>query len=165
MLSTRDLFVKLPAIAMLALAAACGGADEAETAATTDEAAPAVVAEPAAPAAGEGAAAATPTGEVVEVRMVTTMNGASGVFEPQNITVKPGTTIRWVMADGQAAHNVSFTQAQGNPAGWTPPADSPYLTQAGQSFDLVVDWPAGIYNYVCVPHAATGMVGTVTVEG
>lgn len=163
MLSTRDLFVKLPAIAVLALAAACGG-EEADTAATTDEAAPAVVAEPAAPATGEGATTATPTGDVVEVRMVTTQNGASGMFEPQNITVKRGTTVRWVMADGQAAHNVSFTQGQGNPAGWTPPADSPYLTQAGQTFDLTIDWPAGTYNYVCVPHAATGMVGTVTVE-
>jgi plastocyanin len=71
--------------------------------------------------------------------------------------------IRFVQADNGAAHNVSFRMAQGNPAGFQPPADSPYYTTEGQSYEVKVDWENGTYNYVCVPHMATGMTGSVTV--
>ena len=161
----RDL-MKLPAIALLALAAACGGGEQASTtedATTATQGADATVTQ--SPEAAEKTAP-TPAaqGNVVEVRMVTTQGGASGQFEPAQITVKKGDVIRWVMADAQAAHNVSFTQGQNNPAGFTPPADSPYLNQAGQTFEVTVDWAPGTYNYVCVPHVSTGMVGAVTVQ-
>jgi plastocyanin len=160
---TRDL-MKLPAIALLALTAACGGGDQqaanteapaqgTETAAPAPEATPAVAA---APAAGG-------TGTVHDVKMVTTQNGASGQFEPATITVKRGDRIRWTMADGQAPHNVSFSLAQGNPAGFTPPADSPLYTQQGQNFEVPADWAPGTYNYVCMPHAGMGMRGSITV--
>jgi plastocyanin len=165
---------KLPILGLLALAAACGGGDEADDTAattTTDTAAmsgtPTVTttpsAEPAAPTAG---APATPDagGQVHEVRMVTTQGGAAGQFEPATITVKKGDVIRWTMADGSAVHNVSFTSAQGNPAGFTPPADSPMYTQAGQTFEVKVDWAPGTYHFVCVPHSMMGMTGTVTVQ-
>jgi plastocyanin len=164
---------KLPILGLLALAAACGGGDEAEPAvATTTEntaasGTPTVTttpsATPAAPAAG---APVTPDagGQVHEVRMVTTQGGASGEFQPKTLTVKKGDVIKWVMADGQAVHNVSFTMAQGNPGGFTPPADSPMYTQAGQSFELKVDMAPGTYNYVCVPHSMMGMTGSITVQ-
>jgi plastocyanin len=158
----RDL-MKVPAIALLALAAACGGGDE--QAATTDTAAQGT--ETAAPVTETVPAAApapaTGTGTVHDVKMVTTQNGASGVFEPATITVKRGDRIRWTMADGQAPHNVSFTMAQGNPGGFTPPADSPLYTQAGQTFEVPADWAPGTYNYVCMPHAGSGMRGSITV--
>jgi plastocyanin len=169
-MSTRDL-MKLPAVALLALAAACGGGsqDSADTAATSGDAAAAsnvdatstqspaaAEATPPAPAAG---------GNVVEIKMVTTQGGASGTFEPANVTVKQGDVIRWVMADGSAAHNVSFSMAQGNPSGFSAPADSPYLSASGQTFEVKVDnWAAGTYNYVCVPHQGMGMKGTITVQ-
>lgn len=165
---------KLPILGLLALAAACGGGDKTDdTAATTTtdgtaaSGTPTVTttpsATPAAPAAG---APVTPDagGQVHEVRMVTTQGGASGQFEPATINVKKGDVIRWTMADAQAVHNVSFSQAQGNPGGFTPPADSPMYTQAGQAYELKVDWNAGTYNYVCVPHAMMGMTGSVTVQ-
>ncbi|HEY0019688.1 MAG TPA: plastocyanin/azurin family copper-binding protein [Longimicrobium sp.] len=163
---------KLPILGLLALAAACGGGDETEQAATTTEntaasGTPTVTttpsATPAAPAAG---APVTPDagGQVHEVRMVTTQGGASGEFQPKTLTVKKGDVIKWVMADGQAVHNVSFTMAQGNPGGFTPPADSPMYTQAGQSFELKVDMAPGTYNYVCVPHSMMGMTGSITVQ-
>ncbi len=163
---------KLPILGLLALAAACGGGGETEQAATTTDntaasGTPTVTTTPsAAPAAPAAGAPVTPDagGHVHEVRMVTTQGGASGVFEPATINVKKGDVIKWVMADGQAVHNVSFTQAQGNPGGFTPPADSPMYTQAGQSFELKVDWNPGTYNYVCVPHAMMGMTGSVTVQ-
>ncbi|HEX5869087.1 MAG TPA: plastocyanin/azurin family copper-binding protein [Longimicrobium sp.] len=163
---------KLPILGLLALAAACGGGDNTETADTATTDAPAAsgtptvtTTTPAAPAPAAGAPV-TPDagGQVHEVRMVTTQGGASGQFEPATITVKKGDVIRWTMADGSAVHNVSFSQGQGNPAGFTPPADSPMYTQAGQSFELKVDMAPGTYNYVCVPHAMMGMKGSVTVQ-
>ncbi|HYW12945.1 MAG TPA: plastocyanin/azurin family copper-binding protein [Longimicrobium sp.] len=171
-MSIRDLN-KLPIVALLALTAACGGGGE--QAPATTENAPAASGTPtvempaetttpaAAPAAG---ATVTPDagGQVHEVKMVSTQGGASGEFQPKTLNVKKGDVIRWVMADGTVMHNVSFTQADGNPAGFAAPADSPYLTQAGQSFEYKVDLAAGTYNYVCVPHEAMGMLGSITVS-
>jgi plastocyanin len=163
---------KLPLVGLLALAAACGGGGETEQAATTEQA-PAASATPTvtttgtpAPTTPVGGQSVTPDagGQVHEVRMVTTQNGASGEFQPKTINVKKGDVIRWVMADGQVPHNVSFTMAQNQPAGFTAPADSPFLTTAGQTFEVKVDWNPGTYNYVCQPHMATGMVGSVTVS-
>ncbi len=158
---------KLPVLGLLAFAAACGGGDQ--QAATTDAppvaGSPTVDIAPSQPAAGTEGAALTPDEgrQVIEIRMVTTQGGASGVFEPAQVTVRRGDVIRWIQADAGAAHNVSFRMAQGNPGGFQAPADSPYYTQEGQSYDVKVDWAAGTYNYVCVPHLATGMGGSVTV--
>lgn len=163
---------KLPILGLLALAAACGGGgDNNEPAASADTGTAATgtptvtTTTPSTPAPAAGAPV-TPDagGQVHEVRMVTTQGGASGQFEPAQITVKKGDVIRWTMADGQAVHNVSFSQGQNNPAGFTPPADSPMYTQQGQTYELKVDWNAGTYNYVCVPHAMMGMTGSVTVQ-
>lgn len=162
---------KLPILGLLALAAACGGGDTAETADTTTTDAPAASGTPTvtttAPVAPAPAAGAPVTpdagGQVHEVKMVTTQGGASGEFQPKTLTVKKGDVIRWTMADGSAVHNVSFTAAQGNPAGALP-ADSPMYTQAGQSYEIKVDMAPGTYNYVCVPHSMMGMTGSVTVQ-
>ena len=163
---------KLPVVGLLVLAAACGGGDNTEQAATTEGAAPASgtptvqMDSPAATATPAGGATVTPDagGQVHEVKMVTTQNGASGEFQPATINVKKGDVIRWTMADGQVPHNVSFSMAQNQPAGFTAPADSPFLTQQGQTFELKIDWNPGTYNYVCMPHMATGMAGSVTVS-
>ena len=165
---------KLPILGLLALAAACGGGGgDTETAANTTDTAvtsgtPTVTTTPAAAPAAPSTTGAPVTpdagGQVHEVRMVTTQNGASGQFEPATINVKKGDVIRWTMADAQAVHNVSFSQAQGNPAGFTAPPDSPMYTQEGQSYELKVDMNPGTYNYVCVPPVTTGMVGAVTVQ-
>lgn len=159
---------KLPVIGLIAFAAACGGGDQEQAAATdttTATGTPTVTTtQQPAPTTPGAPVTPDPGGQVHEVRMVTTQNGASGVFEPAQITVRRGDVIRWVMADGQAVHNVSFSQAQGNPAGFTPPPDSPMYTQEGQSFELKIDWAPGTYNYVCVPHAMMGMTGSVTVQ-
>ena len=148
---------KLPIMGLIALAAACGGGDDAADTATTDTATTT-----AGPSTGT---TTTPAGDAVVVQVTTTANGASGTFEPQNVTVRRGQTIRWVIQPGPvvAAHNVSFATAQGNPAGFTPPADSPYLQNPGDQFEMAVDLPAGTYHYTCTPHATLGMNGTITV--
>lgn len=162
---------KLPILGLLAFAAACGGGDQnqqaagnTETAAPAQSGTPTVEIAPTAQAAQGAPVTPDAGGQVHTVQMVTTQGGASGEFQPKTISVKKGDVVRWVMADAQAAHNVSFSQAQGNPAGFTPPPDSPIYAQQGQTFELKVDWNPGTYNYVCVPHAMTGMVGSVSVQ-
>lgn len=169
-MSIRDLN-KLPLVAVLALAAACGGGDE--KAATTDTTTAAASGTPTVQMDTPAATTTTPApgasvtpdagGQVHEVQMVSTQGGASGEFQPKTLTVKRGDVVRWTMADGTVMHNVSFSQADSNPAGFTPPADSPFLTQQGQTYELKIDFAPGTYNYVCVPHEMMGMVGSITV--
>lgn len=169
-MSIRDLN-KLPLVALMALAAACSGGNEQAAPATTDSSTPAPSGTPTVempanntvtPTAG---ATATPDagGQVHEVKMVTTQGGAAGEFQPKTITVKKGDVIRWTMAESGIPHNVSFAQGDNNPAGFTPPADSPLYTNAGETYELKIDMAPGTYNYACVPHKMMGMVGSITV--
>src|SRR5689334_5593103 len=92
----RSFLAQLPVLGLVALAAACGGdkgsgggaaATPADTTTTAAAPAPAPTPAPAAPASGN----------VVEVHMVTTQNGASGEFQPSTVTAKKGDTIRFIV--------------------------------------------------------------------
>lgn len=146
---------KLPVLGLVAALAACGGGDSSEQTAE-------VSSTPATPAAEAPAAAAPTTGTVIEVHMRTTSGGATGVYEPAEITAKPGDVIRFIN-DGGAAHNASFPPAE-NPSGVTLPPPGPLLVQAGATYDVPVTFPAGEYTFVCDPHAAMGMKGKLTVS-
>jgi plastocyanin len=76
------------------------------------------------------------------------------------LTVKRGDVVRFVLESG--VHNVSFPADQ-NVAGVKLPEASPYLQVPGQTYDLLIDLPAGEYTYHCDPHAILGMVGKLTV--
>lgn len=149
--------LKASVLGLLAFAAACGGGEQTDT----QPAGGTATAEPAAaPAAAPAQAGAT--GQVHTVRMLTTQGGASGVFEPAEITVKKGDTVRWVQETSGAAHNVSFAPAINQGMSNLPP-QSPYLTTAGQTHELVVNMEPGAYNYQCDPHAMMGMVGKMNI--
>lgn len=84
-------------------------------------------------------------------------------FEPSAISASAGDTLRFTMS-GMMPHNVEFRA--------TPPGaalgaakSGPYLAKAGDSYDLILDarFPAGEYQFVCVPHEALGMKATLTV--
>ncbi|HET6230460.1 MAG TPA: plastocyanin/azurin family copper-binding protein [Longimicrobiaceae bacterium] len=157
MSSFKRELLKLPALGLIVLAAACGGGDKAGSG------------EQAAPAADTGTAAAAPAaaapaaaGNTIEVKMVTTQSGAAGQFQPSEITAKKGDVIHFV-SDGGAQHNVDFTAAE-NPGAANLPAPSPYLAAPGQSYDLQVTMDAGTYKFQCDPHAPMGMKGTLTVQ-
>lgn len=109
----------------------------------------------------EAAVAAAPeaTGTVIEVKMITDDKG--NYFEPANITAKQGDVLRFTLVSG--VHNVSFPAASNAGAGALPEA-SPYLQLPGQTHDLAVTVAAGEYAFQCDPHAALGMVGTLTVQ-
>lgn len=159
---TRDSLIKLPVMGMLAFAAACGGGDQAANDAAVPATDATVAAVPATPAADASAPAPAGQGQVHEVKMVTTMGGASGVFEPAEITVKKGDIVRFI-TDGAAPHNAAFP-ASDNPSGATLPAATPYLAQAGQTADVQIGMEPGSYTYQCDPHAAMGMKGKITVQ-
>ena len=141
---------QLPALSLLVLSAACGGQGEAAPAASENAAtAEAPAAQTAAPAAG---------GQVIEVKM--TMGTGQPVFDPAQVTAKPGDIVRFVNVDN--VHNVSFP-ADKNASAANLPAPSPYLATAGQAYDLKVELQPGTYTFQCDPHAAMGMVGQLTV--
>lgn len=143
--------VTLSAFGMLVLAAACGRDRPGE-----EESPPSA----AAPAAGE---VPSTGGRVYEVRMRTTRGGEAGVFDPARLTARRGDVIRFVLADADTTHGVSFPTGE-NPQGAALPSPSPLMRQVGQVYELPVDLAPGTYTFVCPSHAASGMRGTLTVE-
>jgi plastocyanin len=96
--------------------------------------------------------------------------GGSLAFQPETIVVSPGTTVTWTFES--ATHNVSCNpehhDAASLPDGAEPfasyEADERFATNdEGETFEHTFE-VAGTYDYVCVPHAGSGMVGTVEVE-
>ena len=89
-------------------------------------------------------------------------------FEPEHVEVRRGDVVRWTMGSTSLAHNVEFVR-NGAPDGaelgdrWT----GPYMAQAGDSYEVVIDdsFHDGDYNYVCTPHVAMGMKAGLTVAG
>ena len=89
-------------------------------------------------------------------------------FDPPTITVAKGTTVTWSNT-GQQVHTVTFDPSKAAdkshvalPSG-AQPFDLGNLN-AGQTVSHMFDTP-GTYKYICVPHEATGMTGTVVVTG
>ena len=174
---------QLNGLTLLASAAvllgACGGGGDnnagASAGATTAAAPPAGGQTPAGGAAATGGGAATaqaPTGQTHTVRMVG--DGSTYKFDPANITIKRGDAVKWVMVSG-GPHNVAFQDGQ-IPAGASAqlsanmpnqqaPLSSPMLMQPNEEYTVsFAGVPAGTYNYICTPHQAMGMKGTVTVQ-
>jgi plastocyanin len=168
-------------IALLASAAvlgACGGEKKAATdSAAANAAAPgATTPEAAAPAAttpAAGAVAAVPaTGKTHEIKMIGDASGYK--FEPASLTIAKGDAVKFIMTSG-GPHNVTFqnvtdaaaaAQLDANmPGAKIGPMASPMLMQPNESY--VVSFgnvPAGTYNFICTPHAAMNMKGTITVQ-
>ncbi|MEZ5838965.1 MAG: plastocyanin/azurin family copper-binding protein [Hyphomicrobiales bacterium] len=76
-------------------------------------------------------------------------------FCPENVTVKPGTTVRWVNIDKRTSHSYWFRDAGKEESERMFPEDTAEMT-----FDM----PPGEYSYLCGPHWDThGMIGKVIV--
>lgn len=102
---------------------------------------------------------------VIVVKMLD--DGGQMRFEPAHVDVRKGDVVRFEQY-GTMPHNVQFV-ANEAPRGaeladaWT----GPYLNGAGESYEVVIDdrFADGDYGYVCTPHLAMGMKGTMTVSG
>ncbi len=76
-------------------------------------------------------------------------------FCPHELTVKKGTTVRWINVDKRTSHSVWFKLA-GKP-------ESERLFSE-EKVEMSFDMPAGEYPYLCGPHhKQEGMTGTVRV--
>jgi plastocyanin len=97
--------------------------------------------------------------------------GGSLVFEPEEITVSVGDTVTWEFVS--PSHNVSAWPDMNEKISIPDDADGfgsmekggdPFATvEQGETFEHTFE-TAGEYTYVCVPHAASDMIGTVVVE-
>jgi len=75
-------------------------------------------------------------------------------FVPAEITIRPGTRVRWENRDRRQYHSVYFKELGDEPGDYFFP---------GESRERVFDTP-GSYRYICEPHWKThGMTGIVHV--
>jgi plastocyanin len=91
------------------------------------------------------------------------------VFDPEEITVSVGDTVTWEFVS--PGHNVYAYDDQEDVSlpdgaegfGSVEKGDQFGTNSQGDTFEYTFE-TAGTYEYVCVPHVASGMVGTVVVE-
>lgn len=153
------------ASAFAALTACSGGGDNAGTDTSASTAAPAGGA--ATPAAGTAAAV---TGAWHEVQMLGDEKGYR--FEPADPTVKVGDGVRWTMVSGPP-HNVQFqnvaadakSQLSANMPNQLTDLSSPLLLNANEKYEIsFAGVKPGKYEYICTPHLANNMKGSITVQ-
>ena len=164
-------FNGLAFVAAFATLSACGGGGGNQAASDTSAAKPATGANTGAGGAATGTAAAAPaTGTVHEVKMLGDDKGYR--FDPVDVTVKSGDAIKWVMVSG-GPHNVAFqdvapafkSQLAANMPNQISDLASPMLLNPNESYTVsFAKVPPGKYNYICQPHIATNMKGSVTVQ-
>ncbi|MGH7538520.1 MAG: Ig-like domain-containing protein [Gemmatimonadales bacterium] len=107
-----------------------------------------------------GANSATATADTLPGSPFVTFNSTAAItvtvsnnfFNPQNVVIAIGGTVRWNWSPGGVVHNVTFLTAGS-------PADIPNMSSgsAQRTFPN-----AGSFNYECTIHA--GMTGSVTVQ-
>ncbi len=150
-------------------AIACGSEKKPATA----QAEAATPATPSPAPATNAAAAAEPAGSVVEVKM--TGDGTTkAAFEPATLTIKAGTTVRFINVSG-GPHNIAFF-ADSIPKGGAvalkkgmanamSDLTGPFLTQPNEKYDIsFAGAPAGTYKGYCMPHVAFNMKITIKVQ-
>jgi plastocyanin len=173
-------FYGIALLAGAAMLGACGG----EKPATDTAAASAAAASTPAPAtatattttpasAASGTVAAAPiSGKTWEVKMIGDATGYK--FDPATLTIKSGDGIKYIMTSG-GPHNVSFqnvtdaaasAQLDANmPGQKMGPLSSPMVMQPNEAYTVSFGKvPAGKYDFICVPHSAMNMKGSVTVQ-
>ncbi|MEB3358353.1 MAG: plastocyanin [Synechococcales bacterium] len=86
-------------------------------------------------------------------------------FAPEQVTVHPGDTVKFLM-NKLGPHNVVFDKTPGGPALAKALSAEKLLFAPGESTSVVIptDAPTGTYSYYCTPHRGAGMVGKITVE-
>jgi len=83
-------------------------------------------------------------------------------FDPADIVVDAGTTVRWVWTGQGSQHNV--VEADGTETLDDPSFESELVAEEGHEFTHTFE-ESGTYDYVCSVHINQDMVGSVEVEG
>ncbi|MBE9221827.1 plastocyanin [Cyanobacterium stanieri LEGE 03274] len=102
-------------------------------------------------------ATAPANADTVEVKM----GADSGMlaFQPSEVTIKAGDTVKWVN-NKLAPHNVVFDSSAPNAESLS---HKGLAFSPGESFEVTFSEP-GQYNYYCEPHRGAGMNGKIIVE-
>lgn len=79
-------------------------------------------------------------------------------FQPSNVTIAPGTTVRWVN-DAAIFHTVTADSGS-QPGVWSRRS----LNTAGETFSHTFARSGETYTYHCEPHVNQGMRGTIRVQ-
>jgi len=107
-----------------------------------------------------GAVSASGSAAAQSTTEVTVGPGGNLVFEPAEVYVAPGDTVKWVWdSDG---HNV-VPESQPDGADWGGTGSASELFDSGYEYEHTFE-TLGTYEYVCTPHAQAGMVGSVVVN-
>lgn len=158
------------AVLVAAFAVACGGSgDNAST--DTGAAGAGATGGNTGGAAGAAAGTAMPvTGAWHEVQMLGDEKGYR--FEPTDLTIKAGDGVRWTMVSG-APHNVQYqnvaadakSQLSANMPNQLTDLSSPLLLNANEKYEMsFAGVKPGKYDYICTPHLANNMKGSITVQ-
>jgi plastocyanin len=116
---------------------------------------------------GSFAVAAAPA-EAATVSIKMGSDAGMLVFEPANVTIKPGDTVQFTI-NKVPPHNVIFNPklVPGADKALAKSLSHPKMGMDGQAFDVTFpkDAPAGDYSFFCAPHQGAGMAGKITVAG
>lgn len=161
----------------LAVMGCSGGERSADTTTAVASGSPSTGAAAAPTPAASGSAATTAaegapiTGTIHEVKMLGDAQGYR--YDPVNLTIKAGDGVKWVLVSGPP-HNVAFQSvpaaAKAQLIANMPDESSGELSSAmymnaGEGFTMSFGGvPPGKYDYICVPHLAMGMKGSITVQ-
>ena len=116
---------------------------------------------PSAPAtAPSGPLTPDPGGKIITVELYT--DAAGNYFKPAEIHANRGDVVRFTLKVG--VHNVHFLADSNAGKSGYPALPSDFLQLPGQTYDVAVKMPAGIYYFQCDPHAALGMKGHLMVH-
>ncbi|WP_227376081.1 plastocyanin/azurin family copper-binding protein [Haladaptatus halobius] len=86
--------------------------------------------------------------------------GGNLTFEPSELSIPPGTTVKWVWESN--THNV-VPESQPEGSSWQGSKGAPNKTyDSGHTYSHTFDTP-GTYEYFCQPHKSAGMTGSITV--
>ena len=158
-------FNGLMLVAACAALSACGGGER--PASDTSAAAPAAGATT---AATPTAAPAPTTGKWHDIQMLGDEKGYR--YEPAALTIKSGDGVRWTMVSG-APHNVQFEnvaadakgQVMANMPNQLTELGSPILLNPNEKYEMSFNGvKPGKYDYICTPHMANNMKGSITVQ-
>ncbi|MFB6126457.1 MAG: plastocyanin/azurin family copper-binding protein [Halolamina sp.] len=95
-----------------------------------------------------------------ETKTVEVAPGGNLKFDPEELKVTPGTTVKWVWQGG--GHNV-VAESTPEDADWQgTEGGADQLYDEGYEYSHTFE-TLGTYEYVCTPHKSAGMVGTVEV--
>ena len=118
-------------------------------------------------ASGYGLSRAQTAAKNSEVIVRMTSDGGSFLFEPAEIKIKPGSTVRWVNDSNSRHTSTNDPALEKRPGESEMPKgaeawSSPFLTN-GESFSQTFKVP-GKYRYFCRNHGQFGMEATIVVE-